>query len=346
MLPKIINRKIKESELRKYCYLISEDKSFVTLSLIGCLTNFEYNKKKENYIGITIVDQEGDVYKIKEINHIGSVEEENVELEIEESDIDKNTLVDLLVSTFIKADKSKPQSLVGIYIEKRLKEKLYAKEKIKEVFSELNKDLSLEDNSEDYMPALSLFFYNKEVLEIFEKEYEEEELKEIRNKDLLLESVSLILLVAINFIFSSKIALIFLVVFLILFFIRFGLRKFAEKEVVETKNSILINDKLKEEEYYEQPCIVKVETTTTESYFCLYNYIYKDYLLKDNDFKEIENPKEKYNRIKEAVLTEVSITKNIYYSTMTNLKSDICKELEEKIIAAENLKELIYILET
>jgi len=317
MLPLLLNKKaIEEKDLFKdYCYIISKDKNnLMATELQNVLETKLRNEELKNLEGLFILDNKGNLYKIKNLEH-----DENFKLEIklEPEEIALEEIKDLFASNISKLINNKKDKIDDL-LKNKIKEKIGSIENKKELFDLLLK----ERESNKKLDKVKLETINS----IITKEKDQERFK---SKEKLLTILLLLFLSYV--IFSSlfiTIAFMCIVAMFVVYIIvdKYRQNDFKLKEdgiLIDTKDKIIKdNDKKRikfnedsyfysENEYYKivnDKYNVKLTKVLEDNYLTelegLVDFRLNEYMNLDNPFKElIEN---EINNIKKIEINNLS----------------------------------------
>tara|TARA_Y100000588_G_scaffold242234_1_gene256330 strand:- start:155 stop:1126 length:972 start_codon:yes stop_codon:yes gene_type:complete len=303
MLPNLLNKNYieKKEAFKEYCYIISKDKNnLMATELQNVLETKLRNEELKNLEGLFILDNKGNLYKIKDLEH-----DENFKLEIkiEPEEIALEEIKDLFVNNISKLINHKKDK-IDDFLKNKIKEKIGSIENKKELFDLLLK----ERESNKKVDKVKLETINS----IITKEKEQEEFK---SKEKILTILLLLFLSYV--IFSSlfiTIAFMFIVAMFVVYIIidKYRQNDFKLKEdglLIDTKDKIIKdNDKKRikfnensyfysESEYYKiinDKYNIKLTKVLEDNYLTelegLVDFRLNEYMNLDNPFRElIEN---------------------------------------------------------
>ena len=317
MLPNLLNKNYieKKEAFKDYCYIISKDKNnLMATELQNVLDTKLRNEELKNIEGLFILDNKGNLYKIKNLEH-----DENFKLEIklEQEEIALEEIKDLFVNNISKLINNKKDKIDDL-LKNKIKEKIGSIENKKELFDLLLK----ERESNKKVDKVKLETINS----IITKEKEQEGFK---SKEKLLTILLLLFLSYV--IFSSlfiTIAFLCIVAMFVVYIIvdKYRQNDFKLKEdglLIDTKDKIIKdNDKKRikfnensyfysENEYYKivnDKYNIKLTKVLEDNYLTelegLVDFRLNEYMNLDNPFKElIEN---EINTIKKIEINNLS----------------------------------------
>ena len=139
MLPNLLNKNYieKKEAFKEYCYIISKDKNnLMATELQNVLETKLRNEELKNLEGLFILDNKGNLYKIKDLEH-----DENFKLEIkiEPEEIALEEIKDLFVNNISKLINHKKDK-IDDFLKNKIKEKIGSIENKKELFDLLLKE--------------------------------------------------------------------------------------------------------------------------------------------------------------------------------------------------------------
>lgn len=317
MLPLLLNKKaIEEKDLFKdYCYIISKDKNnLMATELQNVLETKLRNEELKNLEGLFILDNKGNLYKIKNLEH-----DENFKLEIklEPEEIALEEIKDLFASNISKLINNKKDKIDDL-LKNKIKEKIGSIENKKELFDLLLK----ERESNKKLDKVKLETINS----IITKEKDQERFK---SKEKLLTILLLLFLSYV--IFSSLFITIAFMCIVAMFVVYIIIDKYRQNDfklkkdglLIDTKDKIIKdNDKKRikfnensyfysESEYYKiinDKYNIKLTKVLENNYLTelegLVDFRLNEYMNLDNPFKElIEN---EINNIKKIEINNLS----------------------------------------
>ena len=317
MLPNLLNKNYieKKEAFKDYCYIKTKDKNnLMATELQNVLDTKLRNEELKNIEGLFILDNKGNLYKIKNLEH-----DENFKLEIklEQEEIALEEIKDLFVNNISKLINNKKDKIDDL-LKNKIKEKIGSIENKKELFDLLLK----ERESNKKVDKVKLETINS----IITKEKEQEGFK---SKEKLLTILLLLFLSYV--IFSSlfiTIAFLCIVAMFVVYIIvdKYRQNDFKLKEdglLIDTKDKIIKdNDKKRikfnensyfysENEYYKivnDKYNIKLTKVLEDNYLTelegLVDFRLNEYMNLDNPFKElIEN---EINTIKKIEINNLS----------------------------------------
>jgi len=229
MLPLLLNKKaIEEKDLFKdYCYIISKDKNnLMATELQNVLETKLRNEELKNLEGLFILDNKGNLYKIKNLEH-----DENFKLEIklEPEEIALEEIKDLFASNISKLINNKKDKIDDL-LKNKIKEKIGSIENKKELFDLLLK----ERESNKKLDKVKLETINS----IITKEKDQERFK---SKEKLLTILLLLFLSYV--IFSSLFITIAFMCIVAMFVVYIIIDKYRQNDFKLKKDGLLIDTK-------------------------------------------------------------------------------------------------------
>lgn len=315
MLPLLLNKKeIEEKDLFKdYCYIISKDKNNLMATELQYVLETKLRNEELKYlIGLFILDNKGNLYKIKDLEH-----DENFKLEIklEKKEISLEEIKNLFSDNILKLINNK-QDKIDNLLKNKIKEKIDNIKNKEELF---NLFLT-ERKSNKKIEKVRL-----EAINVTNKKQKEE----FESKEKILTIILLLFLSYV--IFSSlfiTIAFMCIVAMFVVYIIvdKYRQNDFKLKEdgiLIDTKDKIIKdNDKKRikfnedsyfysENEYYKivnDKYNVKLTKVLEDNYLTelegLVDFRLNEYMNLDNPFKElIEN---EINNIKKIEINNLS----------------------------------------
>lgn len=229
MLPNLLNKNyIKKKEaFKEYCYIISKDKNnLMATELQNVLETKLRNEELKNLEGLFILDNKGNLYKIKDLEH-----DENFKLEIkiEPEEIALEEIKDLFVNNISKLINHKKDK-IDDFLKNKIKEKIGSIENKKELFDLLLK----ERESNKKVDKVKLETINS----IITKEKEQEEFK---SKEKILTILLLLFLSYV--IFSSLFITIAFMCIVAMFVVYIIIDKYRQNDFKLKKDGLLIDTK-------------------------------------------------------------------------------------------------------
>lgn len=294
MLPLLLNKKaIEEKDLFKdYCYIISKYKNnLMATELQNVLETKLRNEELKNLEGLFILDNKGNLYKIKNLEHD---ENFNLEIKLKKEEIDLEEIKQLFINNISELINNKKDKIDEV-LKNNIKEKIESIDNKKELFDLLFKEKENTKKS------------NKITLEKINSIKTEEE-KEFKLKEKILTIILLLFLSYV--IFSSWFITVGFICIILMFVLYIIIDKFRENDFKLKEKGILVdieskiikeNDKKRmkfnentyfctQEEYYKvtnKNYNIKLTKVSEENYFKELKYLLNSRL---NEYINIESP--------------------------------------------------------